>query len=93
MSKTIGVPSVSGVGTAFKNFGWGAIGGLIFLLAYRMFGGLGILAAPLLAGSIMKGEKGQMISSMSGFLLVALGALGGGMATGNGANSTSQEVM
>ena len=89
--KVVGVPSVGNIGSAFKDFGWGALGGLIFLIAYKLFGGLGLIAAPLLAGSIMKGDRGKMISSMSGFLLLALGVLG--MGGGGNAESSSSEVM
>ena len=90
--KTVGIPTVKGMGGAFKGFGWGAVGGLIFLIAYKLFGPLGIIAAPLIAGSMMKGERGEQIATMSGFLLLALGVLGmqGG---GNATSNTSQEVM
>ncbi len=72
----LGVPSVKGIGSAFKSFGIGAIGGLVFLLAYRLFGGLGIIAAPLIAGSMIKGDRGEQIATMSGFLLLAIAAFG-----------------
>lgn len=82
----IGVPTMGGMGSAFKDFGVGLIGGIAFLLAYQVFGGLGLIAAPLIAGSMIKGDRGKMISTMAGFMICALGALnmGGG---GNGQDS------
>jgi len=77
LPNSIAVPSVKGVGGAFKDFGFGAIGGLVFLLAYRLFGGLGVLAAPLIAGAMLKGDRGSTIATMSGFMLLALGVFGG----------------
>ena len=75
-----------GIGDSFKDFGIGAIGGLVFLLAYQLFGGLGVLAAPLLVGSMVKGNRGETIATMAGFMLLALGAFagGGGGDSGNG---------
>jgi hypothetical protein len=85
--KIVGVPSVKGIGDSFKDFGIGALGGLIFLIAYRLFGGLGIIAAPLIAGSMVKGDRGQMLSTIAGFMLLAAGALSGvGVSNGGGAN-------
>ncbi len=74
--KMVGVPTVKGIGSAFKDFGVGALGGLVFLLAYRLFGGLGVIAAPLIAGAMIKGDRGSMIATMAGFMLLALGAFG-----------------
>lgn len=91
MANPIAVPSVKGVKGAFGDFAWGAAGGLIFILAYRLFGALGVIAAPLIAGAMIKGDRGSMISTMAGFLLFAMAVLGG--STSNGATSTSQEVM
>lgn len=70
----VGVPTMKGMGGAFKDFGVGAIGGLLFLLAYQIFGTLGILAAPLIAGSMIKGDRGAMIATIAGFMLFALSA-------------------
>jgi hypothetical protein len=72
----VGVPSAGGVKEALKDFGVGAIGGLLFLLAKSLFGGLGVIAAPLIAGSMIKGERGKTIAVMCGFMLLAMAALG-----------------
>jgi hypothetical protein len=72
----VGVPSVKGIGSAFKDFGIGALGGLVFLLAYRLFGGLGVIAAPLIAGAMIKGDRGSTIAVMAGFMLLAMSAFG-----------------
>lgn len=90
--KAIGVPTLHSMGHSFKKFGWGALGGLIFLLAYRIFGAFGILAAPILAGSIMKGEDGDDLAFMSGFLLLALGAFAGGIGGGASASTESTSL-
>ena len=62
--------------SSFKDFGIGALGGLIFLLARSLFGGIGVVAAPLIAGSIVKGDRGKTIALVSGFMLLAMAALG-----------------
>jgi len=85
----VGVPTMRGMGDSLKEFGIGALGGLIFLIAYRLFGALGVLAAPLLAGSMIKGSKGETIAVMSGFMLLALG----GMAVGGTSSSGDSGVM
>ena len=80
--KSIGVPTASGIGSAFKDFGVGAAGGAAAGLAMRLFGGWGLLAAPLLAGSIVKGDRGKIIATMFGALI--------GMALLGGLGSSSQ---
>lgn len=81
----VGVPTAGGVKDALKDFGVGAIGGLLFLLASRLFGGLGVIAAPLIAGSMIKGDRGKVIATIAGFMLFAMAATG----TSNNASSTS----
>jgi hypothetical protein len=79
--KIVSVPTVKGIGAAFKDFGIGALGGLVFILALKIFGPLGILAAPLLTGSTLKGDKGTLIATVAGFMLVAgTGVMAGGTA-------------
>lgn len=87
--KAVGVPTMKGMGSAFKDFGIGALGGIGFLLLYQLFGAWGFLAAPLLAGSIIKGDRGSTISTMAGFLLFAAAAVGmtGGGGTSGGGNT------
>jgi hypothetical protein len=87
--KMVGVPTVKGIGSSFKDFGVGAVGGLLFLLAYRLFGALGILAAPLIVGSMIKGDRGQILSTMAGFMLLVVG----GYAVGGTTSGTDSGVM
>lgn len=87
---TVGVPTIKGVGHSLKDFGVGILGGLVFLLATRMFGGIGVLAAPLLAGSMLKGERGTMIATIAGFMLIAAGGLG---SAGNSTSASDAGVM
>lgn len=86
--KTVGVPTMKGMGDSFKDFGLGAVGGLAFILAYQIFGVLGIIAAPLIAGSVIKGDRGQIIATMAGFMLFALAGTAGG-----GGGGSNNEVM
>lgn len=83
---------MKGIGESFKDFGLGVVGGLLFLIAYQLFGGLGVIAAPLLAGSMIKGERGQIISTLSGFMLVAI-ALFGSSASASSSNGSNSGVM
>lgn len=74
---TIGVPSVQGMKSAFMDFAVGAGGGLVYMLASALFGSglLGLLAAPVLAGSVIKGARGTALATIAGFMLFAgLGA-------------------
>lgn len=79
---------MKGLGSAFKGFGLGAVGGLISLIGYSIFGPLGFLAGPLLAGSMIKGDRGEIISVVSGFMLLLMG----GMFTG-ASGSSNEGVM
>lgn len=84
--KSIGVPTMKGVGDAFKDFGIGAAGGAVAGLAMRLFGGWGLLAAPLLAGAVIKGERGTIIATFIGAML-GMTLLGGGGSTSQSASS------
>jgi len=87
---SIGVPTVSGMKGAFGNFAWGAAGGLIFALSQAIFGSglIGALAAPVLAGSVIKGQTGSIVSTVAGFMLLS-GAFSGASAS----TQPAQEVM
>jgi len=88
---TIGVPSMKGMGDAFKDFGIGLIGGLLFVIAVSLFGGLGVLVAPLVCGSMIKGERGTIIATLAGFALIAMGGLALGQKSTSG--GASEAVM
>jgi len=83
------VPTAKGIGDAFKDFGVGALGGAAAGLAMRVFGGWGLLAAPLLAGSVVKGDRGTIIATMFG-ALIGISLLGG---MGGGTQQTTQTTM
>ena len=91
MEKTIGVPTVSGMKGAFTDFAVGAGGGLLYGLAQGIFGSglLGSLAAPILAGSIVKGARGTALATIAGFMLLA--GLGGGASVA--ASGGNEETM
>ena len=84
----VGVPSLKGIKGAFGDFAYGAIGGAAYGLTTAIFGSgfLGLLAAPVIAGSVIKGERGTIISTVAGFL--ALASLFAG-----GAEAGSAETM
>lgn len=88
--KMVGVPTMKGMGSSFADFGIGALGGLIFILAYQLFGVLGVIAAPLIAGSMIKGDRGQLIATMAGFMLLVVGGL---MSQGVGGGGGDSGVM
>ena len=88
---SIAVPSVKGMQGAFADFAWGCGGGLIYGLSKAILGTglIGALAAPVLAGSIIKGPRGTALATIAGFLLLA-GLGGSGQAQ---ASSTNEDEM
>ena len=80
-TKTIGVPSVKGMQSSFTDFAVGAGGGLIYGLARAILGSgfIGSLAAPVLAGSVVKGPRGTALATVAGYM--ALSGLFGAPAT------------
>ena len=88
-TRTIGVPSVRGMQSAFGDFATGAIGGLVYALSSAILGSgmIGALAAPVLAGSVIKGPRGTALATVAGFMLLAGAFTGGGAA----AASTNEE--
>ena len=88
-ARSIGVPSVRGMQSAFGDFAMGAAGGLAYSLTSAIFGSglIGALAAPVIAGSVVKGARGTALATVAGFMLLA--GLGGQQAQG----STNGEVM
>jgi len=71
ITKNIGVPSVKGMQGAFTDFAVGAGGGLVYAIASALFGSglIGALAAPILAGSVVKGTRGTALATIAGFML------------------------
>lgn len=84
----VGVPTMGGIGESFKDFGIGAVAGLLFILASKLFGGLGILAAPLLVGAMVKGDRGKTIALIAGFMLIAAGGLAASQSNQNSGTNT-----
>lgn len=81
-TKSIGVPSVKGMQSAFTDFAIGAGGGLIYGLAQMIFGSglIGALAAPVISGSVLKGTRGTVLATIAGFMLLSGLGSGGGTA-------------
>lgn len=81
----VGVPSIRGVTGALTDYGYGAVGGAVFRIGSEVAGNgmIGGAIAAALAGSVVKGPKGEIIATMAGFqaglgLPEALGVTGGG---------------
>ena len=89
-AETIGVPSVKGMQDAFTDYAVGAGGGLVFGLAKAILGSglIGSLAAPVIAGSVIKGARGTALATVAGFMALSTLFEGGG-----GASAASDEVM
>ncbi len=92
MPKDIGVPTTRGLKDAAVDYAYGAGGGVVYSLLSNLFGTglIGGLATAALAGSIIKGSKGEILATMIGFNSIVAsmsGAISGGDAGG------SQEVM
>ncbi len=71
MEKSIGVPSVKGITGALKSAAVGGAGGLLVGLSQSVLGNgmAGGLAGIALAGSVLKGESADIISTILGFQL------------------------
>jgi len=56
------------MGGAFGDFGVGIAGGAVYNLASNVLGRpLGSIAAPIMAGSIVKGTRGTILATIAGF--------------------------
>ena len=73
VATSVGVPSMRGMKGAFTDFAVGAGGGLVFAIASAVFGSglIGALAAPILAGSVVKGSRGTALATIAGFLALS----------------------
>ncbi len=91
IATSVGVPSMKGMKGAFTDFAVGAGGGLVFAIASAIFGSglIGALAAPILAGSVVKGTRGTALATVAGFLALS-GLMGAPASAGQG---TSEGVM
>jgi len=91
MPKDIGVPSARGVKGALIDYAYGAGGGIVYSLASSLLGSgfLGSLGSAVIAGSVIKGVKGEIIATMMGFMGM-MSAMGGAQSTNAG---SSQGVM
>ena len=72
----IGMPSVSGVKSSMINYGVGLAGGLVFALstAFTGSGLLGGLIGAGIAGSVIKGNRGETIATILGFQTILAAA-------------------
>jgi len=90
----IAVPSVKGVKGAVTDYGLGAAGGLVFGLSRMILGSgfLGSLIAAAVAGSAIKGTRGETIATVSGYMAMA-DLFGGAGASAAPARTNRPEVM
>ncbi len=91
MPPSVGVPTASSMGSSFGDYGAGLAGGAVYGVASGLLGNglLGSPAAPILAASVIKGARGQIISTLAGFragadLLAAIGSRSGPATSGRG---------
>lgn len=96
----MGVPTARSMGSSFGDYGVGLAGGAIYALIKGFFGDgwLGSLAAPIAAGSFLKGTRGTVISVTAGFqagqeLLAGGGGINLGSLFGGGGGGSEPEVM
>ncbi len=70
---SIAVPSVAKAKSSFGDFAVGAAGGLVYAITRAIFGSglIGALAAPVLAGSVVKGPRGTALATIAGFMLLS----------------------
>jgi len=63
------MPSVRGMRDSFIDYGLGAAGGLVYAISTALTGSglVGGLLGAVAAGSIIKGDRGTVISTMLGF--------------------------
>lgn len=92
IAKDIGVPTVRGAKEALIDYGYGVGGGIVYSLSSRLLGSglLGSLGSAVLAGSIIKGDRGMVIATVLGFMgiLSSMGGIGGGASS-----SAQRQVM
>jgi len=69
MAKKIGMPTRSGMKGSVTDYAVGAGGGLLFAITRGIFGSglLGGLLSAGIAGSVIKGTRGEILATMLGF--------------------------
>ena len=92
MATAVGVPTTRGLRDALGDFGVGAVGGLGAGMVTGIFGNnlLGWLAAAVLMGAAIKGNRGEIIATLAGFM--AIGSLLG-TSTAAASSGVTQETM
>jgi hypothetical protein len=90
--KEIGIPSVNGMTSALKSGAIGAVGGAVVGLSQKFFGtGIwGGLAGIAIAGSMLKGSSGEIVSTVMGFD-IGKQIVAGGLGTKAAATSTASQ--
>lgn len=86
----IAVPTVNRVQTALTNYGIGGIAGLAYRFTSNLVGSglVGGAVSAALAGSMVKGDKGEIIATMLGFQSgLGLPDIMGGGGAGGGSSS------
>lgn len=72
VAERVGVPTVSGMKESMIGFGLGIGGGLTYAISTSLFGSglIGGLLGAGIAGSVIKGVQGEIISTVLGFQAV-----------------------
>lgn len=92
MGLPVGVPTVNRMKSAFGSYALGGLGGLIYSFSNNIFGSglIGSLVAPVLAGSLIKGETGTALATTAGFLTFS--GIGSGAAASVPASSATTDT-
>lgn len=89
MTSPIAVPSMGGIKSTAEDALVGAAAGAIFALAQKFFGRgwIGSIVGIVLAGTMIKGDRGQDVVTMLG-ALAAIDLLGGSVVPGSGGSTS-----
>lgn len=92
MAEKVGVPTVSGLKNGMVSYAVGVAGSLAYGISQRFLGTglLGGLLGAALAGSVVKGSKGEAIATILGFQSGIGATLGGGILGGTSAASDTR---
>jgi hypothetical protein len=87
-AETVGAPTVSGMKSSMISYAVGMGGGLLYGISRSIFGSglIGGLLGAALCGSVVKGQRGENLATILGFMSLA-GGLGSSSTASSGAQS------
>jgi len=86
----VGVPTFSGIKENAISYALGAGGGLLYSISTSIFGTglIGGLLAACVVGATIKGVRGEMLSTMLGFMTIV-----GGMGASQASSASTQRAV